>query len=77
MHPRLRVSQPFSRPAFLASVTIDKAGGVTITGATKITLDAPVIEIKAKSLLSIRSSGAALFTAAATCFIKGALVKIN
>lgn len=61
----------------LASVTIDKAGGVTITGATRITLDAPVIEIKAKSLLSLQSSGAALLKAAATCFIKGALVKIN
>lgn len=61
----------------LASVTIDKAGGVTITGATKITLDAPVIEIKAGSLLSIRSGGAALLKAAATAFIKGALVKIN
>jgi phage baseplate assembly protein gpV len=61
----------------LASVTIDQAGGVTITGATKITLDAPVIEIKAKSLLSVRSSGVALLKAAATCFIKGALVKIN
>jgi uncharacterized protein involved in type VI secretion and phage assembly len=61
----------------LASVTIDKAGGVTIKAATKITLDAPVIEIKAKTLLSLRSSGAALLKAAATAFIKGALVKIN
>lgn len=61
----------------LASVTIDKAGGVTIKGATKITLDAPIVEIKAQTLLSIRSSGAALLKAAATCFIKGAMVKIN
>ena len=61
----------------LASVTIDKAGGVTIKGATRITLDAPVIEIKAKTLLSLSSSGAALFKAAATAFIRGKLVKIN
>lgn len=61
----------------LASVTIDKAGGVTITAATKITLDAPVIEIKAKTLLSARSNGAALLKADAACFVKGAVVKIN
>jgi phage baseplate assembly protein gpV len=61
----------------LASVTIDKAGGVTIKGATKITLDAPVIELKAGTLLSLRSSGAAMLKAAATLFLKGALVKIN
>lgn len=61
----------------LASVTIDKAGGVTIKGATKITLDAPIVEIKASTLLSLRSSGAALLKAAAACLVKGAMVKIN
>jgi uncharacterized protein involved in type VI secretion and phage assembly len=61
----------------LASVTIDKAGGVTIKGATRITLDAPVIELKAETLLSARSGGAVQLKAGATCFVKGALVKIN
>lgn len=61
----------------LASVSIDKAGGVTIKATTKITLDAPVIQIKAKTLLSMASNGAAQLKAAATAFIKGALVKIN
>lgn len=61
----------------LASVSIDKAGAVTIKGATRITLDAPVVEIKAGTLLSLKSSGAALFKAAATAFIRGKFVKIN
>lgn len=61
----------------LASVTIDKAGGVTIKAATKITLDAPVIEIKAKTLLTAQSSGSATFKANGTCVVQGAMVKIN
>lgn len=61
----------------LATVTIDKAGGVTITAATKITLDAPVIEIKAKTLLTAQSNGAATLKATGTCFVQGGLVKIN
>ena len=61
----------------LASVTIDKAGGVTIKAATKITLDAPVIEIKAKTLLNTSSNGAAVLKASGTCAVQGALVKIN
>ena len=61
----------------LASVTIDKAGGVTIKGATKITLDAPVIEIQAKTLLTVQSRGGATFKANATCSLQGAMVKIN
>ena len=61
----------------LASVTIDKEGGVTIKGATKITLDAPVVEIKAKTLLTAQSGGSATFKANGTCVLRGALVKIN
>ena len=38
----------------LATVTIGKDGDVTITAATKITLDAPVIEIKAASVLTVQ-----------------------
>jgi uncharacterized protein involved in type VI secretion and phage assembly len=61
----------------LASVTIDKAGGVTITGATKITLDAPIIEIKAKTVLSVSSKGPATLKSDTACFIQGKAVKIN
>lgn len=61
----------------LASVTIDKAGGVTIKAATRITLEAPVIEIKAQTLLTAQSNGAATFKATGTCFVQGAAVKIN
>ena len=61
----------------LATVTIDKAGGVTITAATKITLEAPVIEIKAKTLLTAQSNGSATFKATGSCFVQGAAVKIN
>jgi uncharacterized protein involved in type VI secretion and phage assembly len=61
----------------LATVTIGKAGDVTITAATKISLNAPVIEINAKTLLTAQSNGAANFKAAATCVVSGAMVKIN
>lgn len=61
----------------LAKVSIGKAGDVTISGATRITLDAPIIEIKAKTLLTAQSNGSATFSASGTCFVQGALVKIN
>lgn len=61
----------------LASVTIGKDGDVTITAATKITLDAPVIEIKAHTVLNLQSAGAATLKAGATCTVQGALVKLN
>lgn len=61
----------------LATVTVDKAGGVTIKAATKITLEAPVIEIKAKLLLTAESSGSATFKANGTCALKGGMVNIN
>jgi uncharacterized protein involved in type VI secretion and phage assembly len=61
----------------LAKVTIGKDGDVTISAATKLTLDAPVIEINAKSLLSIQSTGTAAFKAAGACSVEGAIVKIN
>lgn len=61
----------------LAKVSIGKAGDVTISGATKITLDAPIIEIKAKTVLNAQSNGSATFSSSGTCFVKGALVQIN
>ena len=61
----------------LARVTIGKDGDVTISAATRLTLDAPVIEINARTLLSIQSNGAATLKAAAACSVEGAVVKIN
>jgi uncharacterized protein involved in type VI secretion and phage assembly len=61
----------------LATVTVGKAGDVTITAKTKITLDAPVIEIKAKTMLTVSSHGNAQFTATGGCVISGMPVNIN
>ncbi|MFT3801595.1 MAG: phage baseplate assembly protein V [Burkholderiaceae bacterium] len=60
-----------------ASVKIGKAGDVTITAATKLTLSAPVIEISADMLLTLSSDGNASVTAAGPCAVKGAPVKLN
>jgi uncharacterized protein involved in type VI secretion and phage assembly len=61
----------------LAKVTIGKAGDVTITAKTKLTLDAPVIEIKARTLLTATSNGQAVFKADGPCVVGGKPVKIN
>jgi uncharacterized protein involved in type VI secretion and phage assembly len=63
-----------STPA--ATVTLGLAGDVTIKGKTKITLDAPLIEIKAGTLVTIEGK-AAQFKASAACEIAGKPVKIN
>jgi uncharacterized protein involved in type VI secretion and phage assembly len=68
---KAQISTPF------AEVTVSIAGDVTIKAKTKLTLDAPVIEIKAKTLLTAESSANAVFKASATCTVQGALVKIN
>jgi len=60
-----------------AKVTVGKAGDVTIKAATKLTLEAPIIEIKADTLLSVKSQAAALFQANGLCAVRGAPVKIN
>ena len=60
-----------------AKITIGKAGDVTISAKTKLTLDAPVIEIKAGTVLTAKSGGAATLKAGATCVVQGAMVKIN
>lgn len=61
----------------LAKVTIGKDGDVSISATTKLTLDAPVIEINAKSVLSIQSNGTAVFKAGGACTVQGSVVKIN
>lgn len=61
----------------LAKVAIGKGGDVTISAATKLKLDAPVIEISAKSVLLVKSNGTAVFKAGGTCTLRGAVVKIN
>lgn len=61
----------------LGTVTIGTDGSVAIRAATRITLEAPVIELKAASVLSADSSGVASLRAGATCVVQGALVKIN
>ncbi|WP_341890343.1 phage baseplate assembly protein V [Variovorax sp. YR752] len=61
----------------LATVSIGKDGDVTITAATKITLDAPVIEIKAKTVLTAQSGGTAAVQAGGVCTLRGSSVNIN
>ena len=60
-----------------ASVKIGKAGDVTITSSTKLTLKAPVIEISADVVLTVSSNGNASVTAAGLCAVKGSPVKLN
>jgi len=60
----------------LATVTVGKAGDVTITASTKITLDAPLIEIKAGVMLTLEGKAAQL-KATTACEITGKPVKIN
>jgi phage baseplate assembly protein V len=63
-----------STPA--ATVTLGVAGDVSITGKTKITLDAPMIEINGKASVKIGGKAVQL-TASALCQITGKPVKIN
>lgn len=64
-----------STPA--ARVTIGQAGDVTISATTKLTLDAPVIEIGAKTALSVESQGVATVKAGGALSVQGSVVKIN
>lgn len=68
---KAEISTPF------AKVTVGKAGDVTISAKTKITLDAPVIEINAKTLLTAQSKAVAVFKADGACVLQGKPVKIN
>ena len=60
-----------------ASVKIGKAGDVTITASTKLTLSAPVIEITADAMLTVSSNGNATVSAAGACAVKGLPIKLN
>ena len=64
-----------STPA--AKISIGKAGDITISAKTKLTLDAPIIEIKATSVLTAESNGKATFGSKGECTIQGSLVRIN
>lgn len=61
----------------MAKITIGKAGDITISATTKLTLDAPVIEISAKAMLTVKSKGNAQMKADGVCSVNGAMVKIN
>jgi uncharacterized protein involved in type VI secretion and phage assembly len=60
-----------------ATITIGKAGDITISAKTKLTLDAPIVEINAKTLLTAQSKGKAQFKAAGECSLAGKMVRIN
>lgn len=59
-----------------ASLTIGVAGDVTVTSKTKITLDAPAIELKGKATVSIEGKAVSL-KATAMCEVVGKPVAIN
>jgi uncharacterized protein involved in type VI secretion and phage assembly len=68
---KAEISTPF------AKVTVGMAGDVSISAKTKLTLDAPVIEINAKSVLNVSSKGTAALKASGACAVQGSVVKIN
>lgn len=59
-----------------AKVSIGKAGDVTITATTRLTLEAPVIEIKGGTV-QIHSTAAMVVKADGPCAVQGAVVAIN
>lgn len=59
-----------------ASVSLSLAGEVTIKGAISITLDAPLVQIKAGTIVKIEGKAAQL-KASGACEIAGGPVKIN
>jgi phage baseplate assembly protein V len=63
-----------STPA--ATVTLGIAGDVSITGKTKITLDAPIVEINGKAAVTIGGKAVQL-KASAACQVQGKPVMIN
>jgi uncharacterized protein involved in type VI secretion and phage assembly len=60
-----------------ARVTVGKLGDVTISAKTKLTLDAPIIEISAKATVTVQSQGAATLKSSGACVVQGSVVKIN
>ncbi|MFM2052573.1 MAG: hypothetical protein RL456_610, partial [Pseudomonadota bacterium] len=63
-----------STPA--AKVTVGMAGDVTITAATKLTLDAAVIEIKAQGALLVNGKTISI-SATGNCAVSGSIVSLN
>jgi uncharacterized protein involved in type VI secretion and phage assembly len=63
-----------STPA--ATITLGVAGDVSITGRTKITLDAPIVEINGKAAVTIGGKAVQL-KASAACQVQGKPVMIN
>lgn len=61
----------------LASVSIGKLGDITIKAQTKLSLEAPVITLKADLMLSADSSGSAQFSASGPCAVKGGPLALN
>ncbi len=59
-----------------AKVKIGKLGDVTISAATKLTLEATVIDINAKTALTINGSALTL-KASGNCVVQGALITLN
>lgn len=60
-----------------ARVTISKKGEITIKAATKLTLEAKVIELKADTVLTLKSSGKTELKANGVCVVQGTQVQIN
>jgi len=60
-----------------ASITLTMDGQVKITAKTKLTIDAPVIEITAKSSLKATSTGVAELKGSTSCSVSGGVVNIN
>ncbi len=60
-----------------ASVTLGIAGDVKVTSKTRISLEAPIVEIKATAKLGLSASGSATLEGGQGCVIRGSTVKIN
>ena len=60
-----------------ATITLGVGGDIAITAKTRLVLDAPEIEIRARTKLSLSSNGAMALKAAGQCEVKGATVAIN
>lgn len=60
-----------------ATIRLGVDGEIAITAATKIVLDAPTIEIKARTTLTLSSGNAVALKAAGNCEIKGSQIAIN
>jgi uncharacterized protein involved in type VI secretion and phage assembly len=60
-----------------ASVTLGMAGDVSISASTRLTLEAPLIEIKSSGALNLEGQAATTLKSTAACVVQGSVVKIN